>query len=638
VAVVAVSAPQVPGVIEQCGEAGIPYAVVLAGGFAEIGEAGREVQARLDAAIAKSGVRVVGPNCVGIANFLTRVYCAFGGALTDPTLRPGPMAVVSQSGGVGLGILAQAQSFGVGCSHLLSCGNEADLTVFDFVDTLLQSDEVKLVAMYLEAYTDGRRIRVAGRRALEAGKPILILKVGNNEAGRLAASSHTGRLTADYELFRMAFREGGYIEVGDLDELAHIARLVLAGKFPKGRNMGITTASGGFGVMMAEQCEKNGLILPRPSQHTVERLRELVPSYGSVANPIDMTPQGYTDQYAAYNKLAEILLADPDIDQLMVRSAQGTDIDVWARRFVETIRGSDKPAIVNWSPAAHRFTEVRKFLEDNGVLCVSYASHAARAAGAFTEFALKRRRFEAAGDARAARPFAKQEIDFAGHAGATGTLSEHAAKKCLQRYSIPVTQEVLLSLEQVRALQSSPVPFPVAVKLASPDIPHKTEADAVRLALRDIDAIKQAAATVVANGVRYQSSARIDGVLVQQMASGVELIVGAVDDAHFGPYVLLGLGGVFTEVLHDVTRRFAPFGLAVALEMIGEIKGARLLEGFRGAPPADIDALAQVLVNLSWLIADYSSRIAEIDINPLFVGPKGSGVVAADALVVLHAA
>jgi len=252
--------------------------------------------------------------------------------------------------------------------------------------------------------------------------------------------------------------------------------------------------------------------------------------------------------------------------------------------------------------------------------------------GLFTDFAMKRKRLQERGQTPAKRPIDKQALDLAGN----GTLAEHVSKQCLARYGIPATQEVLLSLDAILALKEAPVSFPVAVKLASPDIPHKTEANAVRLNVKSLDELKAAVQAVVDGGKKHTPNAHIDGISVQEMASGVEMIVGAVNDPHFGPYVMVGLGGVLTEVLHDVSHRFAPVTADDARDMLAELKGAKILEGYRGAAPADVDAVVDVLVRLSWLIHDHQDRIAEIDVNPLFVRAKGKGVVAADALVVLR--
>ena len=626
-AVIAVPAPHVAKALEQCGEAGTPFAVVLTAGFVETGDAGgAEMQRQFDAAVAKSGVRVVGPNCVGLMNVRTRAYMAFGGALGDKTLRPGPLAIVSQSGGFGLSIMALANTHGVGSNYVVSCGNEADLTFFDFAHDFLERDEVGMIAAYMEASTEGVRLRELGRHALEVGKPILMLKVGNGAAGRRAASSHTGKLTADYTLFRAAFREGGYIEVDDLDELADVARLIIGGKYPRGRNVGVLTGSGGWGVITAEHCERNGLHLPPPSEESKRRLQALNSTFASLNNPIDQMAN-YGDQY----KTVECVLDDPAFDQFIVRSGAGPDVGVWATRMIELGGRTDKPIIVNWASVPGRDTEVMRHLEQAGFLCATYASGAARAAAVFTEFALRRQKF-AERKAPASRPVPHRALELG---EVKGPLAEHASKQCLLQYGIAATREVLLSIEEIDALEQTPVPFPVAVKLMSPDIPHKTEANAVRLRVSTLADLKRAAHEVHESGLRHTPGARVQGISVQEMASGIEVILGAVNDGHFGPYVMVGLGGVLTEVLQDVTHRFAPVSIDDAHEMLRELKGAKVLDGYRGAHAADVEALAKAIVNLSWLIGDHRGRIAEIDVNPLFVRPKGQGVVAADALVVL---
>lgn len=628
VALVAVSAAQVPQALRDCGKAKIPFAVVLAGGFEEIGEPGMAMQRELKAAIQESGVRVVGPNCIGVANIATRAFCAFGGALYDKSLEPGPVAVVSQSGGVGLSMLAHAHARGVDSRYIVSCGNEADLNFFDFCHTLLAQDDVKLIMAYLESSTEGVKLRELGQRALQLGKPIILLKVGNSGAGRRAAGSHTGKLTADYTLFKAAFREGGFIEVHDLNELADVAKLVLGGRYPKGRNIGVLTGSGGWGVMAAEAYERNGLHLPLPSVETAEKLKEVVADYGSRGNPIDTTPV-----YGKQHTVLEIIVEEPNWDMLHVRSAGGPVLKEWLPKFLDIAKRSDKPIIVGWAPSPGLDLDIKHELEKNGIYCPSFAADAGRAVGLFTDFAMKRQKLLAQRDSAAARPIAKQALDFA---GGTGALAEHVSKQCLARYGIPVTREVLLPLDAILALEQCPVSFPVAVKLASADIPHKTEADAVRLNVKTLAELKAAAQDVTAGGKKFAPDARIDGVSVQEMASGVELIVGAVNDPHFGPYVMVGLGGVLTEVLHDVSHRFAPVTAATARDMLAELKCAKILDGYRGAPPVDIDAIADVLVRLSWLISDHREHIAEIDINPLFARAKGQSVVAADALVVLR--
>ncbi len=632
VALIALAAPHVPGIIEECGRAGIPFALVVSAGFSEVGEHGRALQAKLVEAVQKSGVRIVGPNCLGMFNLKDGVRNGFGGTLALDTLKPGPIAMVTQSGGFGFGVVAVAAHYGVGMSYAISTGNEADLTALDWLDAVLELPDVEFVIAFLEGVSDGRRLIELGRRALELGKPVLAWKVGNTDVGRQAATSHTARLTAGYELYQTAFRLGGFIEVRDIDDLIDICKVLAARKLPAGNRVAIITTSGGAGVLLADRCIEEGLAVPQLAEATVAGLREFVPAFASVANPLDLTPQGYNDGSASLNRLIREVLADPNIDQVIARAPRGKAATPWSREFVEMLRTADKPVVINWPTSPDDNAEVVEFLEANGVPVIMAPGRTVHALGAVNEYARRKRHFEATRSRSLARPVARQALDFAGAAGALG---EHRSKAMLAAYGVPIVQEVVLSSAEIEQLAASPVPFPVAVKIASPDLPHKTEAGAVRLGVSDLDGLKRAAREVTAAAQQYKADARIDGVLVQQMASGLEVLVGAVNDRFFGPVVAFGLGGMLTELMKDVTYRFAPFDAATAREMIAEIKGAALLQGYRGSPALDVAALADALSRVSLLIADHAESIAEIDVNPLFVRPEGQGVLAADALIVL---
>jgi acyl-CoA synthetase (NDP forming) len=632
VALIALAAPHVPGVIEECGRAGIPFALVLSAGFSEVGENGEALQAKLVQAAKSSGVRVNGPNCLGMLNLNDGVRNGFGGTLMLNTLKPGPIAMVTQSGGFGFGVVAIAAHHGVGMSYAISTGNEADLTALDWLAATIELPDVEVAVAFLEGISDGRRLLGIGQRALELGKPILVWKVGNTDIGRQAAASHTARLTAGYELYRAAFRLGGFIEVRDIDDLVDICKVLHARKLPRGNRVAVITPSGGAGVLLADRCVEEGLTLPPLSDATVTKLREYVAAFATVANPVDVTPQGYNDNYASYNRLIGDVLADPNIDQVILRAPRGSAATIWAKNFVEMVRDIDKPVVLNWPTSPDDNADVVEFLEANRVPVVMAPGRTVHALAAVNEYARRKRAFDAARGRASTRVVDAQKLELPARAG---TLGEHRSKALLQAYGIPVVREVLLSAGDVEKLTRAPLPFPLAVKIESADIPHKTEAGVVRLAIGDLASLKRAAREVLQAAREYNANARIDGVLVQEMATGLEVIVGAVNDRFFGPVVAFGLGGVFTELLKDVTYRFAPFDVDAAKEMIGEIRGAALFNGYRGGPALDVDALADTLSRVSLLIADHADRIAEIDVNPLFVRPAGEGVVAADALVVL---
>ncbi len=632
VALIALSAPLVPKAIAQCGKAGVPFAVVLSAGFSEVGSEGAALQDELRAAARKHKVRVVGPNCLGIMNLMDNARIGFGGTMQLKTLTPGPIAMVTQSGGFGFGVAAIACYYGLGFNYIISTGNEADLTMLDWIADLIERPEVEIVTVFMEGITDGRRLIEIGERALELGKPILIWKVGNTEVGSRAAISHTARMTAGYELYRAAFRGGGFIEIRDVDDLIDICKMFRTRKLPAGNRVAVLTLSGGAGVLLADRCVEHGLELPKLAATTTAKLREIMVSFASADNPIDATAHGYNDNFASYSRTIREVLADPHIDMAIARVPRGRAARPWAEGLIAVLQDTAKPLVLNWPTAPDDNGEVMHYLEQNNVPCILAPGRAVHALAALNEFAGKKRAYTQRAGRLSPRPVTPRKLDLP---QAAATLGEHRSKQVLKAYGVPVVEEVLMQAADIEALTRCSLPFPLAAKLGSHDIPHKTEAGVVRLNIRDLDGLKHAVRDIMAAANHYKPDARIDGILLQQMAEGFEVIVGAVNDPCFGPVVAFGLGGVFTELMKDLTYRFAPFDAVAAKEMIAEIKGAALLSGYRGRPVLDTDALAEVLVRVSLLIADHADRIAEIDINPLFVRPAGQGVVAADALIVL---
>ena len=635
-AVIVVGAKYIPGIVEQCGKAGIRFAVILSAGFGEAGEEGIRLQAQLKEIIARTGVRVVGPNCVGVLNLKSRMFCGMGTGFRDPALKAGRVAMVTQSGGVGFSVVTLAERAGVGFNYVVSSGNEVDITTPELIDYFLRQDDIDIVAAYMEGVGDGRALLEVGQRALATGKPVIIWKSGNTTTGRQAAASHTANLTADYQLYRTAFRQGGFIEVRDVDDFVDLVQGYHRQRMTAGRNVAIVTTSGGAGVVLADHCEEHGLRLPPISDTAAAELRKVLPSFAAVGNPLDMTAQGQNDiGLSPHNRVVQGLLQDPAIDQIIVRNGNvhGASGTAWANELIEIAKGTPKPIFVSWGIVIPGTDPVVDQLRAGGVPCYPTPLRLTRAMGALTDFAERCRKRAAVG------PAAARSVKRAALAWSTDgrTVAEREAKKLLGQYGIPGVREKLLTLAEVDALKRTPLSFPLAVKIESPDIPHKTEADAVRLNIGSLAALKAAAKEVQANALRYKSGAAINGILLQEMASGTECIAGVVNDPHFGPVVAFGLGGVLAELLKDVTLRFAPFDAAAAREMIAESKAGTLLGGYRGRPTGDLAALADTLSRLSWLAADHADRIAEIDINPLIVREAGKGVVAADALIVLKA-
>lgn len=636
IALIAVPGTAVPDAIRQCGQAGIPFAIVLSAGFEEIGAGGAELQRDLEQAIATSGVRIVGPNCQGLLSPLHKVYCGFGAPFLYPHSSTGPVALVTQSGGFGYAVMGQAEAAGLGFNHVVSTGNEADITALDLIDHLIDRDDTSVIATYLEGVEDGRRLIALGRRAARKGKPILVWKVGNSTSGRRAAASHTANLSAPYELYRAAFRQGAFIEVRDMDDLVDLASAFNARRLPRGNRIAVVSVSGGAGVLLADCCDEFGLALPEFTVATQAALSAALPSFSSARNPVDVTAQIFND-VDLFRRVLSTIVDDETVDQAIVVTAslQGA----LAARIAEQVTSikTDKPILIAASATAQRMADALATYAAHGVPVYPTPRRAAKAAAALSEFVTKseraRRYSEPTRPAISVR--APQDL---GLSDAAGTLGEHRSKQLVARYGIPVVAERLLSFAEIERLAEPPFSFPVVMKLESPDLPHKSEAGAVRVGINSLAEMKTAQAEMRVSALRFNPKARIDGVLVQELVSGTEIIAGAVDDPYFGPTVMVGLGGVHTEVLRDIVHGFAPFSPATAREMILSLRGARLLQGYRNTPPLDIDALADALSCLSWLAADTAGLVREIDINPIFVRPAGQGVVAADSLVTLHRA
>jgi acyl-CoA synthetase (NDP forming) len=558
------------------------------------------------------------------------VYMGFGNGFQYNERPIGPVALVTQSGGFGFTMVSGAEQVGLGFSYIVSAGNSTDLNTLDLIDYWLDCDDVKVIAAFIEGIADGQRMVAIGKRAFEVGKPIIVWKAGNSKSGSKAAASHTASLAASYDLYKAAFKAGGFIEVKDYDDLVDIARAFGPGKLPAGRRLGVVTGSGGAGVVVADRAEEAGMELPELSTATLAELNSFLPVFASKANPLDISGAPSKDGRSASNRALQILLDDANIDQVILRSKQSTNTPKDAADFINIVKASPKPVYV--AMQADPDPDVMNLFRANDVPFHITPPRAAYAAGALSDFAERRRRYLASNKNEPRPvPFVNAQ-DLKWPAG-EATLSEHAAKAVLKAYGIPVVGEALMSLEEVRALKAAPFPFPLAVKINSADIPHKTEAGGVKLGINSVEELKAAAEAVTANALAYKPGAKLEGVLVQQMASGMEVIVGGLNDACFGPTVVFGLGGIFAEVLKDVTYRFAPFGIEAAREMVQEIKGAVVMNGYRGKDPLDVEGLAQVLSRVSWLLHDHRDRIAEMDINPLFLTSKS--ITAADALITL---
>lgn len=632
-ALVLVNAARVADMLRQCGRRGVPYVIVFSSGFSEVGGGGVALQRELQDIAREHGIGVIGPNCQGMINVADRVFAGFGSVFyTD--YDPGAISMVSQSGGFGFSVMNLSSKDGrLPFRQMVTTGNEIGVSTLDFIEYFVRDPHTAVIGAYIEGLKDAHRLCEVGERALAAGKPILMWKVGNTPQGQRAAASHTANLGGAMALYQAAFRERGILQVEDIQDLIDYGRAFRSERLPRGSRVAIITISGGAGILMTDECIARGMQLAQLSPETTAKLRDIVPAFGSLLNPVDVTAAIFND-LSLVNRALQAVIDDPGVDCVaMINASLQGEI---ARRIATEIAGvqgrTDKPVFVCWSARDEMAPEAYAILDEARIPHYKSPVRCGRALAAVSWYAGARRRGERA---RAEPPPGIHRPGMrALLAGRAGDVAEHEAKRVLAEYGIPVTREALAKSATEAVRIAKRIGYPVALKVQSPDISHKTEAQAVRLGVASDAEAKRAYQEIVRNALAYRPGAKIDGVLVQEMVcGGTEAILGVTNDPLFGPAVMFGLGGIFAEALKDVAFRLAPVTAAMARDMIAEIKGHAVLAGARGRPPADVEALADAIVKLSALAVDLRGEVAELDINPLVVMPRGQGVKAADALI-----
>lgn len=637
-AIIGVAAAQAMEVLEQCAAKGVKAAIVFTSGFAEVSDSGRKVQEEMRALSGRSGMRILGPNCLGVLNYYNNNMASFFyHEKPEGLVHPRTLSFITQSGGLGGIIYQMVLQFSVGFNYFVSTGNEADVTFADILSYLAGRDEVSLIGGYLEGLQGGGRLFMkACDRALEQRKLVTLLKVGRTASGAAAAASHTGALVGEDRVYDGVFKQLGVLRADDVEQMNALITLSAAGRLPAGKNMGVITISGGGGVVVADKCPQYGLAVTSLTGSTQDALREFFPSFGAVRNPVDLTSQLMFDT-ALFQKAIRMVMEDPRVDvggffyNLEMPDPEAT------RKIIEVYHQVTKPLVIfTWPTGQDYAVASKKELIQAGVPVIEHISSGLWAIAALADWVRKadeRLPFPVFGPS--AEQEAARELISRSDAG-TRSLTESRSKRILNAYGIPVTRERLArtAREAVRAAEA--IGYPVALKIESPDILHKTEAGGVSLNLQDGTAVREAFGIILGKAKKYKPDARIEGVLVQEMLKpGLEVIVGIKKDPIFGPAVLFGLGGVFVEVLKDVAIRTAPLREQDALSMLDEIKGKPLLDGVRGQLPRDREALVSILMKVSRLAVELAEQVDELDINPLIVYEQGAGAVAADALFVL---
>lgn len=630
-AMVLVASNHVLSSVQACGEAGIPLVMVCTAGFAETGDEGRMLQEQLGALARRYDIRLIGPNCQGLMNFRTGTLLGFGSSFNDK-YTPGVVSLVSQSGGFGSAVVSIASTCGLGFSKFISSGNEQDLNTLDFMDYFIDDRDTHIVAMYLEGLKDARGFIETARRAAHAGKPLLVWKVGASDAGARAAASHTANLSGSRELYATALRQGGAVQVREIDDVVEFEKIWRAGKLPAGNRVAIITISGGAGILLADSCSEWQLTIPPLDEATVATLKPIVTDFASLANPVDVGG-GIFRSPGDFERLLERVAADTNIDTVIVAlgMTSGDTGRTAAEAIVRVNASSAKPIIVVWSAKQELNAAGFDVLDTNTIPRFLTPVRGARALGMLMRFAESTRQPDEKNNLLTRDKSVAASTLLA---SSDATLNEYSAKKILQEYDIPVTREYLACSQDEAQEYARRLGLPVVMKIQSADIAHKSEIGGVLLGVDTESRVAESYDLLLERARTRAPRARIDGVLVQEtIEGGVEMIVGLTNDPVFGPVLTVGLGGIYTEVLRDVASHIGHIGEADARRLVMSLKAYPILAGTRGREAADIDALVDVMQKVAMLGVHFADSIAELEINPLVVLPKGQGVRALDALI-----
>jgi acyl-CoA synthetase (NDP forming) len=631
-AIIAVDAEKAPEAVEQCAARGVRSVVVFSSGFAELGEKGRAMQERLQVAARRSGMRLLGPNCLGAVSIADKCIATFSIVLEHSLPAAGSLGIVSQSGNLGSFTMRLASDRGVGVSHFITTGNECDIDIADGIAWLARDPATKVILCCLETCRDAGRLISALTEAHDAGKPVIALKIGTSAAGQAAAASHTGAMAGSDAVFDALLARCGAVRVRSIEELidlGHAASILLPDRLPTGSRVALLTASGGFGILLADSAQSVGLSLPELSEATQRTILELVP-FASARNPVDATAQ-MSSRPDLLKKILSAVVADDRCDTVVLPLPFSLYMPRLRSVYMEALRGireqyPGRPVILCVDGPEDALAELHALgyptVASFDGCCATVAALARLQAGT------KRPQDESPPAVEPAVPLS-----------ADAFRHELGAKRALADAGIPMLAERLVRSADDAARAATETGFPVVLKIASPDLPHKTEVGGVAVGLSSEAEVQQAFAGMLERVAAKVPHAVIDGVIVAPMAKGMaELILGSRTDPVFGPVVMVGLGGIFAEILQDTAVQMAPVSEAQAMAMLKSLKAFAVLNGARGRPRADLEAAARAIVALSRFAVAHAETISEIDINPLMLRAEGEGAVALDALLIPHPA
>ncbi|MCE5194987.1 MAG: acetate--CoA ligase family protein [Nitrospiraceae bacterium] len=626
-AVVTVPSHSVPDVLKDCAKADINTVVIISSGFKESGTEGMKLEKKIKEISAEHGIRMLGPNCLGVINTLNNMNATFSAGM----LPSGRIAFFSQSGALGIAILDWAIGNKIGFSKFISLGNKTDLNETDFIEYFVNDSETDVILGYIEDVIDGKKFLDTAKRAAKV-KPIILLKSGGSEAGARAASSHTGALAGSDKAFNAAFKQSGIIRAESLQELFDSAIVFSAGKFPKGNRLLIITNAGGPGIIAADTAERLGLKLTYMTKESIDQIVKLLPSNASLYNPIDLIGDASSERY---DIVLERAVKDSEVDGILAILTPQAMINVkdTAEIIINKTKQTDRPIITSFMGDIS-IREGAEKLKDNSVPNFLYPEAAVNAYKELCDYSeWKNLEEEHMYKSTINRDYVKQQIDSILKEGRF-KAGEEDAVKILASYGFVFPERALARTSKEAANIASKIGFPVVMKISSPDILHKTEVGGVKLNINSKEAASDTFTELTTNASRLMHDAYIKGVMIYKMIEkGREVILGITYDKTFGHMVMFGLGGIYVEVLKDISFRILPITRRDALSMVNEIKTGVLLKGVRGEKPADMDAIIEGILRLSDIAADFPV-IHELDINPLVVMEKGA--VALDARIIFE--
>ncbi|MBC8507852.1 MAG: acetate--CoA ligase family protein [Anaerolineales bacterium] len=628
-AVIVIPYTYVPAALRVCGEKGIPAAIVISAGFREAGMEGLERERELIAIAKECDIRLIGPNCLGVIDTITPMNASFS-AGTPPS---GPMSFMSQSGALGTAILDWAQAGRLGLAKFVSLGNKADVSEIDLLEAWADDPNTNVIMIYTEGLPDGQEfMRVA--REVTRKKPVVAIKSGVTDSGSRAVSSHTGSLAGSEQAYQAAFRQAGVLRAQTMEELFDVALAMGYQPLLQGDRIGIVTNAGGPGILATDALERAGMSLARFELETMQALEEFLPGAASAANPVDVLGDARADRYKfALEKVAQ----DPNVDGLLVvlTPQAMTEIRQTATDIGELAKRIDKPVIASFMGEAV-VSQGIDILTEYGVPNYSFPERAATAYKAMSRYLQIKNRPLSEYVSFDVDKQATQDLFDSVREAERLSIGDAEAKAILEAYGLNPPQSRLAATPSEAVEIASQIGFPVVLKIASPDILHKTDVGGVKVDLRNGEELRDAFELMTYRAQRYLPEARLWGCQVQEMAppGGLEVLVGMNRDPQFGPLVTFGLGGIYVETLKDVTFRVAPFTVRDAEMMLAEIRAHALLDGVRGQPPVDKKAIVNTLLRIGQLVTDFP-EITELDINPLIVYPQGQGAIAIDMRLVL---